>query len=256
MERTIYRRLITAVLLLLLIWQTQSWAQERPCVRRTCQNLIYRSYVEDRMPLWESTLETMEFEYSLKPDDALLYDVLLAQYGLIGYYLGTDNKSKVRSTLNNAEEYLEKLENTPGYEAASRLFRASFYAYHIALRPWRSVQLGIASERLINEALELRDDYPRGYLEKANMLYFAPAIFGGSKKRSIEYYSQAVSLFEKNMQNNHRWLYLSTLVSLANAYESTGDLRAAIATLEKALEFEPGFKWAKNELLPELQAKK
>ncbi len=254
MERTIYRHLILTVVLM-LIWQTPLWAQDRPCVGHTCQNLIYRSYVEDRMSLWESTLETMEFEYSLRPDDVLLYDILLAQYGLIGYSLGTDNKSKARSLLNNAEEYLEKLENTPGYEAASRLFQAVFYAYQITLRPWRIVQLGIASERLINEALELKDDYPRGYLEKANMLYFAPVIFGGSKKRSIEYYSQAVSLFEENMQNNHRWLYLSTLVSLANAYESTGDVTAAIATLEKALEFEPGFRWAKNELLPELREK-
>ncbi len=256
MERTLYRRLSTVTLLLLLFWQTQAWPQERPCVGLTCQNLIYRSYVEDRMSLWESTLETMEFEYSLRPDDALLYDILLSQYGLIGYYLGSDRKTEGRSLLNKAEKYLEILENAPGYDAASRLFRAAFYAYHMAIRPWRSVQLGIASERLINEAIELRTDYPRGYLEKGNMLYFAPAIFGGSKKRSIEYYSQAVSLFEQNIQNNHRWLYLSTLVSLANAHEGTGDITAAKATLEKALEFEPGFKWVKEELLPELQSKK
>lgn len=217
------------------------------------QNMLYRAYVTDRMSLWESTLETMEFEYTQNPRSSLLYDILLAQYGLAGYYLGTDRKDDGKVLLEKKEKYLEILEEVAGYEVPSKLFRASLYAYRITLNPLRSVILGRPSGRLIDEAIDMDDSYPRGYLEKGHMLFYAPALFGGSKERSILYYRQAVDLFEKDMQNNHRWLYLSTLVSLANAYKETGRHDEAITTLEKALEFEPEFRWVRDELLPSVR---
>lgn len=257
MERPFYRQLSILVPALAFCLHTLSAAPdpEPKGGNRAFQDLIYRAYVEDSIPLWESTLRTMQFEYSQNPEEELLYDILLAQYGLIGYYLGNDRKKEGAALLEKAEDYVKLLEEIEGYEASAKLFRASFKAYHITLRPWRSIQLGIRSERLINEAIALDEDYPRGYLEKGNMLFFAPAIFGGSKIRSIEYYEKSVALFEKDLKNNHRWLYLSTLVSLANGYKETGDLVSAINTLEKALEYESGFRWVKDELLPEFKTK-
>ncbi len=256
MERPFYRHLSMLVPALAFCLQAL-YAAPHPGLtdgNRAFQDLIYQAYVEDRIPLWESTLRTMQFEYSQNPEGALLYDILLAQYGLIGYYLGNGRKKEGEALLERAEDYVQLLEDIEGYEASAKLFRASFKAYHITLRPWRSIQLGIRSERLINEAMALDEEYPRGYLEKGNMLFFAPSIFGGSKKKSIEYYAKAVTLFEKDLKNNHRWLYLSTLVSLANGYKETGDLASAIDALEKALEYEPGFQWVKNELLPEFKS--
>ena len=219
------------------------------------QNLIYRAYVEGRMNLWENTLETMEFEYSRNPNPDLLYDILLAQYGLIGYYLGIDDNSTGRALLNQASDNLEILEQVDRYESEAKLFRAAFNAFRISLRPWLGVRLGPQSQRLINDAIEIKPEYPRGWIEKGNLMYFAPAMFGGSKPKAIEYYSKAIELMEQDMQNNHRWLYLSTLVSLANAYEYTGQHQKAISTLEKALVYEPGFVWVKDELLPEIKMK-
>lgn len=219
------------------------------------QDAIYKAYVEDHMPLWESTIREMEEDYAAQPADSLLYDILLAQYGLIGYYLGNESKSKGEAMLESAEAYLDQFEETPGFEVQAKLFRAAFHAFRINLRPWRSVQLGIASERLINRALALDAEYPRGHLEKGNMLFYAPAIFGGSKRRSVEHYENAVALFRKHLPNNHRWLYLSTLVALATAYEETDQAEAAMQTLEEALEYEPGFVWVRDELLPELKSR-
>lgn len=253
MERSHHIRI--GLLLLFILSGMASWSMPSggKTGSTTFQNLVYRAYVTDRMSLWESTLETMEFEYNQSPNPALLYDILLAQYGLTGYYLGTKRKDEARDILNKKEKYLEMLEDVPGYTVPSKLFRASLYAYRISLNPLRSVSLGRPSGRLIDEAIDMDDSYPRGYLEKGHMLFYAPAIFGGSKDRSIEYYRQAVDLFEKDMQNNHRWLYLSTLVSLANAYKETGRHDEAITTLEKALEFEPEFRWVRDELLPLLR---
>ncbi len=218
------------------------------------QNMIYRAYVYDRMPLWESTLQTMEFEYRQQPDPGLLYDILLAQYGLIGYYLGTEKEEEAKDMLDKADDYLDLLSDNSSYIAEAKLFEAAFYGFRIGLRPWRGVQLGPRSSRLIDEALEINPSYPRGHIEKGNLLYYAPGVFGGSKSKALEHYEKAIDLMEQNMNNNHRWLYLSTLVSLAEAHKETGDLEKGIAILEKALRFEPDFHWVKEEKLPEFRS--
>lgn len=218
------------------------------------QNLIYTAYTDNRMQLWESTLQAMEGEYLRNPSGSLLYDVTLAQYGLIGYYLGTNENSKAAALLKRSDAYIEELEGTAGYEAEAKLFRAAYYAYRIALNPWRSIQFGRTSGRLIDETLEMHTPYPRAYIEKGNMLFYAPSMLGGSKTEAIEYYKKALEIFERDLQNNHRWLYLSTFVFLANAYQQTGNNSGAINTLEKALEYEPNFRWIREEMLPELKS--
>ena len=218
------------------------------------QNMIYRAYVYDRMPLWESTLQTMEFEYRQQPDPGLLYDILLAKYGLIGYYLGTDQENEAEAMLDRANNYLDILSEDRNYRAEAKLFEAAFYGFRIGLRPRRAVRFGPRSSRLIDEALEINPDYPRAHIEKGNVLYYAPSIFGGSKSKAIEHYEKAIELMEDSMANNHRWLYLSTLVSLAEAYKEAGDRETGIAILEKALRFEPDFHWVKEEKLPEFRS--
>ncbi len=255
MERPLYRQAIAWLILLLLQGQPGTAAQQRQTTGNSFQDMIYRAYVHDRMSLWESTLEAMEAEYARNPSPGLLYDILLAQYGLTGYYLSLDQERRAREVLDRAEDRLEALRGIPGYGASSRVFQAAFNAFRISMRPILGVRLGPRSYRLIDEAIEMDEEYPRAWIEKGNLLFFAPAVFGGSKTRAAGYYEQAIALMERDMPANHRWLYLSTLVSLANAYEKTGRLAMAIGVLEKALDYEPDFKWVKEELLPEFRKK-
>lgn len=252
MERPVYQYLIMLSGLILLLALPLRANQSDG--RTGFQNMIYRAYVQDRMPLWENTLQTMEFEYRQQPDPGLLYDILLAQYGLIGYYLGTEKENEAKAMLDKAEDYLDMLSGNSKYIAEAKLFEAAFYGFRIGLRPWRGIQLGPRSSRLIDEALEINPSYPRGHIEKGNLLYYAPGVFGGSKSKAMEHYQQAIGLMETEMNNNHRWLYLSTLVSLAEAHKETGDVEKGIAILEKALSFEPDFHWVKEEKLPEYKS--
>ncbi len=258
MERSHHKHInfyIARMLIALLCWSLSFSVSLPASAQASFQNLVYRAYVEGRMNLWENTLETMEFEYGRNPSPELLYDILLAQYGLIGYYLGIDDNSTGRALLDQASGNVEILEQTEHFEAEAMLFKAAFNAFRISLRPWLGIRLGPQSQRLINEAIEIKPEYPRGWIEKGNLMYYAPAVFGGSKTKAIEHYSKAIELMEQDMQNNQRWLYLGTLVSLANAYKYTGQHEATIATLEIALAYEPGFIWVRDELLPELNMK-
>lgn len=232
------------------------FAADGSIAHETFRNMIYKAYVEDRMNLWENTLENMIFEYRQHPTHELLYDIVLAKYGLTGYYLGTGKEDEGAKMLDSAEEWLIRLEKTGNHTADAKLFRAAFNAFRITLRPIRATRLGPASNRLINDALDLEPNNPHAHLEKGNMLFYAPVVFGGSKRKSIEHYAKAVELFGKSLPSNQRWLYLSTLVSLANAYQETGDTESAIKTFRKALSFEPEFKWVRDELLPELESQR
>lgn len=189
-----------------------------------------------------------------RPSNRLLYDILLAQYGLIGYYIGTGQNAKGAACLDKAEENLKRLSSDREFQTTSLVFESAFLAFRISLRPVRAVQLGPRSYKRIDEAMEKDPTYPRVWIEKGNGAFYTPPVFGGNKADAIGYYQKAIDLLEKKMPNNHRWLYLSTLVALANAYEKTGNLANAIRTTEKALAFEPGFKWAKEEMLPKYRA--
>ena len=240
--------LLVTVLIPMLMIQTS-----RAGDYKNFQDQIYKAYVEDRMSLWRSTLLNMEYEYQNNPDDALLYDILLGHYGLIGYYLGTDHEDKAKKMLEKAEPYLDIMYNRDDYEARAKLFEAAFNGFRIGLRPLRGVSLGPKSATLIDDALEIDPSYPRGYIEKGNHMYYAPSMFGGSKSKAIEHYKKAIDMLEEGMANNHRWLYLNTLTVLAEAYNETGSSEKAIAILEKALTFEPDFHWVKEELLPSMK---
>lgn len=250
MERSNYQRITILFILLFCGLFAHNDVNARDSLHASLQDQVYRAYVYGQMPLWERALSTMKFEYRRGPSDELLYDILLAHYGLIGYFLGIDDNSSGRRLMEEAAPYLETLEGRVGYAAEAKLFKAAFYAFRIGMRPWLGVRLGPQSERLINDAIDINPKYPRGWIEKGNMMFHAPAMFGGSKTKAIEYYTHAIHLMEESMQNNHRWLYLSTLVSLAQSYEHTGDPEKAISTYNKALEHEPDFKWVKEELLP------
>lgn len=228
--------------------------QERPSANKRFQDAIYEAYILNQMPQWERSLQEMEIRYRTHPGQALLVDILLAQYGLTGYYLGVEQKDKAAYQLDRAMERLERMGKEGGQEALVYALSSAFTAFRIGLRPIRAMQLGPRSYRLLEQALEADPLHPQVWIEKGNSAFFTPSMFGGNKQEAIEHYKKAISLLESGMPNNYRWLYLSTLVSLANAYEQTAQKELAIQTLEKALAYEPRFKWVKEEMLPKLRA--
>ena len=93
-------------------------------------------------------------------------------------------------------------------------------------------------------------------LEKANMEYYRPVVFGGSKIRAVPHYEKAVALYEADqaMIKNY-WMYLNALAALANAYAETGNLRKADHMYQRILIIEPGFKWIREEVYPAFKKK-
>ncbi len=216
------------------------------------QNQIYQSFVSGDVPLWERTILELERYYQSSPREEVLYDLILARYGFIAFSLENE-PSIARNQLDKAESELEKLFNYPSQQSNAYAFQGAFLGFRISLRPFTAIRNGPRSYRAISSALEADSDNPVAWMEKGNSRFYTPSAFGGSKQEALEAYHKAVQLFENNLPNNQRWLYLNSLVGLAKSYEYTDRKRFAIATYKKALTFEPKFKWVRDELLPPLK---
>ncbi len=217
---------------------------------------LYESYILGEMDDWEQTMEEMERHYKQLPFSEYLYDLLLARYGYIPYCLDTDQKDKARKYLNKAEAELEDLFKYDQYKSEAYSLKGAFLGFRISLSPLSAVRLGPRSYKAIDNAVEADPQDPTVWMEMGNTRFYTPSAFGGSKQEAAEYYQRAIDLFEKDLKPNQKWLYLNSLTGLAKSYQYLDKNHLSIRVYEKALRFEPRFKWVKEELLPEAKKRR
>ena len=83
-----------------------------------------------------------------------------------------------------------------------------------------------------------------------------PAAFGGSKKEALEYFMKARAILEKDASAlKGDWNYMSLLILIGQTHTYLEDYRAAKDMYEYILSIEPGFKYVKDELYPQLLKK-
>lgn len=215
-------------------------------------DMIYQAYITEKMDLWREAMAILEAEYRQSKNKHILYQLILARYGYIGYSLGTENEQVAREQISLAEEEIDNLSGSLFLESSAYAIQAALYAYRISMAPWRAVFWGRRSMNLINKAIDTSPENPHSWIEHGNAMFYAPSALGGSKEEAIKSYSRSINLMEADMKETHRWLYLNTLVGLAKSYQEAENRSMAIITYRKALEFEPDFKWVRDRLLPEL----
>ncbi len=219
------------------------------------QNSIYESFITHDINRWERIVGEMVQEYNKSPSNELLYDIVLAYYGAIGYHLDFGEQSKAKKHLVNANKFVEKLIAKENYKAQALAFKSAFYGFEISINAFKGISLGPKSISAADKSVELNPNYTRGWIEKGNVRFHTPALLGGSKSDAIEFYTKAIEMYDAELPNNHKWLYLNTLISIARAHEFNGNIQKAVNSVIKAIDFEPRYKWAKEVYLPQLQKK-
>jgi len=217
---------------------------------------IYRAYVEGRMDRWKATMDEMAKEMARTQNLQLMYDLTETQYGYVGYCLSVKQKEEAATTLEQADHQIELLLERGGENARVYSLMGAFYGFRIQLQPVRVAYWGRKSQEANQRALELGPAEPQAWMEKANIAYYKPAIFGGSKTEAVPLYEKAVRLFESSPERMHEnWIYLNCLAGLGIAYEETDQPRKAGAVYRKLLQMEPEFKWVRDELYPQFREK-
>jgi tetratricopeptide (TPR) repeat protein len=237
------KKLLTGVLLFISLLASAQDYQAR----------IYDVYLRGRMDLWKEIMEQMKREATDKNDLKLLYELTEVQYGYIGYCLSMKEKKEAERVLVEAEERAKFLLEKKVYEARLYSLVGAFYGYWVSLKPLRAPHFGSKSEEANRKALELDPEEPQAWMEKGNIAFYKPAMFGGSKSEAVPYYEKAVRLFEAGppWRTRQNWVYLNCMAGLGIAYEETGQPEKAGELYKKILRMEPTFKWVKDELYPE-----
>ncbi len=201
-------------------------------------------------------MEQMEQDYSDNSDPELLYDLLEAEYGYTGWLVSVKRKKEAEEVLKSAERHMALLTDLGLDNARVYSLKGAFYGFQIMLEPVRAPKLGRLSMEANEKALELDPEEPQVWLERANMDYYRPVVFGGSKRKAVPSYEKAVELFESSSERSREnWVYLNCMAGLGIAYENTRKFSEAGKVYRKILVLEPSFKWVKEELYPQFQEK-
>jgi tetratricopeptide (TPR) repeat protein len=217
---------------------------------------IYQAYLLDEMEDWKAVMKQMEHQFSQTSDPLLLYDLLEAEYGYTGWLLSVKRKREAEVMLRKVEGHIALLIERKLDSARVYSLMGAFYGFEIMLTPRKAPSLGRMAMEANEEALKLDPTEPQVWLERANMEYYRPPIFGGSKRKAVPMYERAVELFESTPgRTSGNWVYLNGLAGLGVAYENTGQIAEAGEVYRKLLLLEPSFKWVKEELYPRFREK-
>ncbi|PLX22817.1 MAG: hypothetical protein C0599_05595 [Salinivirgaceae bacterium] len=216
---------------------------------------LYKAYVYDNNQLWEETLNQGAAVFSFDHEDEM-YSLALGHYGLIGKYIGVEKEDEAKKLLEFIRPIIDKMLEKNPQSSRFNALRGALYGFEINMDSYKAMFLGPKSMKHINKAVDLDPDNPQAWVEKGNMLYYMPDMFGGDKQKGIEAYQKAIELFEN--QANHRfcWLYLNTMVVLGQWYYETNESQKSLECYKKILAIEPNFKWANELLMKQNKAEK
>lgn len=170
---------------------------------------LYRCFVDGNRNCWKDEIEVLSDKPSLSAsEESILIETL---YGYIGWCLRDNEKSEARSMLPLFREKIEK----SGAEILSlsdkSAYQSALYGFSILLSRGKGITLGPKSIRAADKAIEADPCNPLGYIQKGNIEYNMPRIFGGSVEEGLKYYKQAEILFHKEKTDPYDWQYVHLL---------------------------------------------
>ncbi len=191
------------------------------------------------MDKWESVIKEMENKNYTTEDRQL--ELLNYYYGYIGYLIGSNQNKKATGYIQKGEKIIDNiLKNNPDQIEATA-YKGTFTGFKISMDKVKSVTLGPKSLKYINKAYKLDPNNVQAISDKANMLYYAPSMFGGDKEQAFELYKKAIRTIEKQNKTAQNWNYLNLLLGVANHYKQQGKTSEASAFYNKILQQEPNF---------------
>jgi|ERR1035437_1954163 tetratricopeptide (TPR) repeat protein len=215
---------------------------------------IYDAFVTGDMTKWDHVIRTMEASNSTITVDQKL-ELINYYYGYIGYLIGKKQYEPAEKLISKGEKLIAQVLHNSPKNATAYSFKGSFLGFQIGICKYKAVFLGSDSKSFINKSLEIDPQNVQGLIDKGNLLYYSPKLFGGDKKEALIFFLKAVKVMEQKKETNENWVYLNLLSIIASSYEKTDNLVEARITYEKIIRNEPDIKWIKDNLYPQLLAK-
>ncbi len=215
---------------------------------------IYKAYISGDMVLWKNTIDSIDKQKQLTPEDRI--DHINYLYGYIAYSIAMDENKVAKKYLEKAKNHLARIENDSKMGSMVNAYKAAFIGFELGLAPYKAPFIGMDSWDFAKTATLLDSTNALAYFQMGNISYYTPAIFGGSKAKAILYFQQALNILDKQPEKRkNNWNYLNFLSTLIQIYEDQKEYELAQKYCLQALKEEPNFQWVKEELYPEILKK-
>ena len=113
--------------------------------------------------------------------------------------------------------------------------------------PSRAMELGMASQSAMSQALALGAKNPRVWLTRGQGAFFTPPEYGGGVKPAQEYLERAAELFATDAPKTGEpsWGRAEVQVWLGQVYQKQGDEMKAARAFKSAVDLAPDYVWAR-----------
>ena len=215
---------------------------------------IYTAFITHDMAKWENVIRIIEARKATNTVDQKL-ELINYYYGYIGWLIGQKKFAPAEKLIPKGEKLINDVLKISPKNATAYSFKGSFLGFKIGIDKCKAIFLGSESKSDINKAIQLDPQNLQAIIDKGNLLFYSPRIFGGDKDEALNYFLKGERIMERNKETYENWVYLNLLTMIASVYEKTDKLEYAKLTYEKIMRNEPDIKWVKNDLYPQLLAK-
>lgn len=209
---------------------------------------IYDAFIVRDMTKWESIVQSMEASRTVTTIDQKL-ELVSYYYGVIGYLIGKKQYAHAEQLTNKGEALIDLVLKASPKNVTATSYKGSFTGFRVGIKKFKALLLIFDSKKYINRAVEMDPQNVQALIDKGNMYYYAPAMFGGDKKTALTYYLKAAGIMEQRNETSDNWVYLNTLTMIAFAYTKTDNPSAAKQMYAKIMRLEPNITWAKEVLI-------
>jgi tetratricopeptide (TPR) repeat protein len=219
----------------------------------TNKKRIYDAFVTDNMAEWKRVMDAMAATSGREPNHSL--ELLNYLYGYIPWSISEGRLEESKAYMGQAEEILARIEGRGCCASMAEAYKAAFYGYKISMNRFMAPIHGPKSLESAKNAIASGPKNAFALIQYANIQFYMPSTFGGSKTEALEYYLRAESIMESALGFSAQdWNFINLQLMIAQSYEKTGQAKKAEAKYSQIITAEPRLGWVKNKIYPNVMS--
>lgn len=185
------RQLLLALTLLTLV--------VAPVTAQQSEQQLLDAYLNEDMSVWKAYIDASDMQ-QLPADEQLR--LLRYEYGFAAAMLSID-KANAKTYIQRFGEHIEQAKSILS-EALYNVYMSAYHTYSMRLT-MNVFAHGKAIYKCADAAKEADPNEPMVWVAQGNIHFYTPKMMGGDKRKALDEYNKADSLFMLQEDCNTRW---------------------------------------------------
>ena len=217
------------------------------CFSQHTDRLLTQAYLSEDMQVWGDYLATAEWDTACSSERER---ILLYEYGYIPYLMDRKDTAECRRCFRRYQRQIDEQASqlTPAVYCAHRS-AAHAYAYMLGEGGMKDALLSL---RYARQAVQNDSLNALAWHLRAGVYFYAPRIAGGSKRKALDCYEQALQRAAADSVASNQWLCPAAHLGIAQCYYAMRDYHNALIHCRYIQQQYPGFRYVNEQFLPRL----